>query len=130
MGTSFDSMVAKLIVLAPSREAAVKRMQFVLRETVVSGIGTNLEYLTEIAHHPKVIEGKVSTHFLDKEFNFQPQPTEQELEFLSAYRESAAGAAHASGHHAGAGAGVATGAGISAAAMTTSLWTTLGGDLK
>ncbi len=130
MGTSFDSMVAKLIVLAPSREVAVKRMQFVLRETVVSGIGTNLEYLTEIAHQPKVIEGKVSTHFLDKEFNFQPQPTEKELEFLSAYRESAAGTAHAAGHHAGTVAGGATNAGVSATALTTSLWTTLGGDLK
>lgn len=88
MGTSFDSMVAKMIVLAPTREMAVKRMQYVLRETVVSGIGTNLEYLTEIGHHPKVIEGKISTHFLDKDFKFAPVPSETDLEFISAYEDS------------------------------------------
>ena len=85
MGTSFDSMLAKMIVFAPTRELAMKKMQYVLRETVVSGIGTNIEYLTEIVHHPKVMEGKITTHFLDQEFSFHPQPTEMDLEFISAY---------------------------------------------
>ena len=88
MGINFDSMVAKLIVHGADRAAAMKRMQYVLRETVVSGIGTNLEYLTEIAHHPKVVEGKITTHFLDKEFSFEPKPTEKDLEFLSAFKAS------------------------------------------
>ncbi len=122
MGTSFDSMVAKLIVFAPTREIAVKKMQYVLRETVVSGIGTNLEYLNEIAHQPKVIEGKISTNFLDKEFSFQPQPTEKELEFLSAFKDSSA----ASLSHGPVGSGTAQ---PTAAANASAMWMHFGGDL-
>jgi acetyl/propionyl-CoA carboxylase alpha subunit len=115
-------MVAKLIVFAPTREIAVKKMQYVLRETVVSGIGTNLEYLNEIAHQPKVIEGKISTNFLDKEFSFQPQPTEKELEFLSAFKDSSA----ANLSHGPVGSGAAQ---PSAAANASAMWMHFGGDL-
>jgi len=122
MGTSFDSMVAKMIVFAPTRDLAVKKMQFVLRETVVSGIGTNLEYLTEIAHHPKVIEGKVTTHFLDKEFKFEPQPTEQDLEFLSAYKAShPVSEMHSHGSH--------SSGKPSSSETSSNLWSHLKGDL-
>jgi acetyl/propionyl-CoA carboxylase alpha subunit len=118
MGTSFDSMLAKMIVFAPTRELAVKKMQFVLRETVVSGIGTNIEYLTEIAHHPKVMEGKVTTHFLDKEFKFEPQPTALDLEFLNAYE--AAHHVDAGGGHAGA---------KHSSQSSSGMWSQLKGDL-
>lgn len=121
MGTSFDSMIAKMIVFAPTRDLAVKKMQFVLRETVVSGIGSNIEYLTEIAHHPKVMEGKVTTHFLDKEFKFEPQPTAADLEFLNAY-ESAHHAESSHGHTGHAGVKVH-------AENTANLWSNLKGDL-
>jgi acetyl/propionyl-CoA carboxylase alpha subunit len=95
MGTSFDSMCAKIIVSAPNREMAVKRMQFALGETVVSGIGTNLEYLSTIAHHPRVIEGKITTHFLDKEFgDFTPMPTAFDFELMSAFESSGNGIAN------------------------------------
>jgi len=93
MGTSFDSMCAKLIVSAPTREMAIKRMQYALRETVISGIGTNLEYLATIARHPRVVEGKVNTHFLDStDFpgngaEFSPMPSVSEFEFLSLAEE-------------------------------------------
>ena len=89
MGTSFDSMCAKLITKAGDRHTAVKRMQFALRETVISGIGSNLQYLNAIAHHPKVVEGRVTTHFLDKEFGtFKPELNPAELCFLDAFEKS------------------------------------------
>jgi 3-methylcrotonyl-CoA carboxylase alpha subunit len=96
MGTSFDSMCAKLITDAPTRTLALKRMQFALRETVVSGIGTNIEYLNVIAHHPRVAEGKVTTHFLDQEFadGFSPMLKDFDFELLSAYEHSASFHAH------------------------------------
>jgi acetyl-CoA/propionyl-CoA carboxylase biotin carboxyl carrier protein len=91
MGTNFDSMCAKIIVKAPNRETALKRMQFALRETVISGIGTNLEYLNQIAHHPKVIEGRVTTHLLDKDFaDFTPNPKEFDFQMLDAFEHSKA----------------------------------------
>ncbi len=89
MGTSFDSMCAKLIVKGGDRHTAVKRMQYALRETVISGIGSNLQYLNAIAHHPKVVEGKVTTHFLDKELGtFKPELSATELSFLDAFEKS------------------------------------------
>jgi acetyl/propionyl-CoA carboxylase alpha subunit len=89
MGTQFDSMCAKLIVKAPNRELAVKRMQYVLRETVISGMGTNLEYLNAIAHDPRVITGRVSTLLLDREFrNFGPGIEDSSLELIEAFEHS------------------------------------------
>src|SRR6185369_2679643 len=41
VGTSFDSMLAKLIVHAPNRDHAVARMRWALQETVILGLGTN-----------------------------------------------------------------------------------------
>ena len=107
MGTSFDSMCAKIIVKAPNREMAMKRMQFALRETVISGIGTNLEYLNQIAHHPKVIEGRVTTHLLDQDFNhFSPKPIDEDFKMLDAFEESQSfkqGSVQTAGHAANAG---------------------------
>ena len=92
MGTSFDSMCAKIIVRAPDREMALKRMQFALRETVISGIGTNLEYLNQIAHHEKVKSGRVTTHLLDKEFaDFSPKPEELDFKMLDAFEDTGLG---------------------------------------
>ena len=86
MGTDFDSLCAKIIVKAPTRALAMKRMQFALRETVISGIGTNLEYLNQIAHHPKVVEGKVTTQLLDQDFKeFSPEPSSKDFAMLDAF---------------------------------------------
>ncbi|MBS1958389.1 MAG: ATP-grasp domain-containing protein [Bdellovibrionales bacterium] len=114
MGTSFDSMCAKLIVHAPNRDVAVRRMQYALAETVVSGVGTNLEYLNQIAHSPKVIDGRVTTHFLDKEFaSFKPAPTVDEIK-LAALMETK---------------GLATHGGAGSTAQSQSIWSKAGASL-
>ena len=83
LGISFDSMCAKLIAHAPSRDLAVKKIQFMLKETVISGIGTNLDYLTSIAYAKPVIEGRVSTWFLDRDFKeYEPGITPAYLEMI------------------------------------------------
>jgi len=87
VGTSFDSMLAKLIVWAPTREHAMARMRFALDETVILGLGTNQAYLRAIADHPSVCEGRVHTGFLGKEFgSFAPVPGEHELQLLELAR--------------------------------------------
>src|SRR6202044_573252 len=68
IGTSFDSMLAKLIVFAPTRDHALARMKFALEETVIFGVGTNQDYLRTMASHPAVREGRVHTGFLGTEF--------------------------------------------------------------
>ena len=97
VGTQFDSLCAKLIVHAGSRELAVRKMQYVLRETVISGVGSNLSYLSAISINPSVVEGKVSTLFLDRKFkDFHPDVTPEsiamfeEFERSDAFRDSGA----------------------------------------
>ena len=62
----YDSMIAKIIVCADTREEAVVKMQQVLGEVVVEGIHTNLDYLYEIMNDPDYISGHIDIEFLDQ----------------------------------------------------------------
>src|SRR5262245_28828442 len=60
----YDPMLAKLIVAAPDRPAAIARLRRALEEYVVLGITTNLPLLRAIAMHPDFAAGATSTDFL------------------------------------------------------------------
>jgi 3-methylcrotonyl-CoA carboxylase alpha subunit len=62
----YDPMIAKIIVAAENREAALRRMGRALRETVVLGVATNLEFLLAILEHPDFVQGKAATDFLPR----------------------------------------------------------------
>ncbi len=53
----YDSMIAKLIVTASSREVAIKRMHRALSEFMVGGIKTTIPFQMEIISHPDFING-------------------------------------------------------------------------
>ena len=92
IGTSFDSMLAKLIVSAPTRDHAVARMKYALEETVIFGVGTNQDYLRAMASHPAVREGRVHTGFLGTEFkDYAPKIQGENLQLLAAAYESGLG---------------------------------------
>ncbi|MGZ3686992.1 MAG: acetyl-CoA carboxylase biotin carboxylase subunit [Bdellovibrionota bacterium] len=92
VGTSFDSMLGKLIVHAPNRDHAIARMRFALEETVILGLGTNQSYLHALALDPHVREGRVHTGFLGAQYaTFAPVPSEQELEILASARAQGMG---------------------------------------
>jgi acetyl/propionyl-CoA carboxylase alpha subunit len=119
MGTSFDSLCAKIIVHAPNRELAVKRMQFALSETVICGVGTNLEYLRQIGDHPQVIEGKVSTHFLDQVLGgFKPKLDARALEIVAAMEAQNLATRNSTSRN--------SGAGPSGQAASSDLWSKVG----
>jgi urea carboxylase len=61
----YDPMLAKLIVHAPTREAAVFAMQAALDESRLDGIETNLRWLREVVRTKPFCDGKVSTRLLD-----------------------------------------------------------------
>ncbi|QNO15668.1 acetyl-CoA carboxylase biotin carboxylase subunit [Alkalicella caledoniensis] len=63
----YDSMVGKLIVWAPSRILAIKKMERALKEFTVEGISTTIPLALKILNHPKFIEGDYSTKFLEEE---------------------------------------------------------------
>lgn len=60
----YDPMLAKLIVTAPTREAALRRLQAVLAEAHIAGIETNLRWLRAVAASPALASGDVSTRML------------------------------------------------------------------
>jgi acetyl/propionyl-CoA carboxylase alpha subunit len=85
VGTSFDSMLAKLIVHAPNRDHALARMRYALDETVILGMGTNQNYLRALASDPAVKEGRVHTGYLAEKYgDYAPKMEEQDLSILTA----------------------------------------------
>ncbi len=69
----YDSMIAKLIVSAPSRREAIARMSRALNEFVIEGIKTNIPYHLQLLQDPNFIEGKFSTYYLEKSFKYKPE---------------------------------------------------------
>ena len=64
--SEYDSMIAKIIVHAPDRQAALQKMRSALDETVIKGINTNLDFQYQILRHPVFCEGKADTGFIEK----------------------------------------------------------------
>jgi acetyl-CoA carboxylase, biotin carboxylase subunit len=63
---NYDSLLAKLIVHAEDREAAIRRLRRALDEFVVEGIQTNLDFHRRLIDHPEFVQGKLDTHFLER----------------------------------------------------------------
>ena len=62
----YDSMIAKVIVHAPTRLEAIRRMRRVLEELVIDGIETNADFAHLILYHPDFIKGTYDTGFIEK----------------------------------------------------------------
>jgi 3-methylcrotonyl-CoA carboxylase alpha subunit len=63
----YDAMLAKVIAWAPTREAAIDRLNRGLEETDVRGIVTNIPFLSALVTHPKVRANKIDTGFIERE---------------------------------------------------------------
>lgn len=64
--TEYDSMIAKVIVYAPDREAALRKMRAALDEMVILGVNTNLNFQYQIIGHPVFSEGQADTGFIER----------------------------------------------------------------
>lgn len=60
----YDSMIAKVIAHAPTRHAAIERLQQALIATRIEGIATNKDFQVTILKHPEFESGGVDTGFL------------------------------------------------------------------
>jgi urea carboxylase len=67
----YDPMLAKLIVTAPDRAAAIAAMQAALDATRLAGIETNLRWLRAVVRSDAFVSGQVSTRALG-EFAWAP----------------------------------------------------------
>jgi 3-methylcrotonyl-CoA carboxylase alpha subunit len=72
----YDAMLAKLIVSAPDRKAAVRRLRRALADYEILGPSSNLPLLRRIAANTEFERGKTTTNFLQKH-DLTERPTER-----------------------------------------------------
>ena len=63
--STYDSMIAKVIVHAPSRNEAINKMSSVLNECVIEGISTTIPFQKCILSQLEFTNGKYTTSFLN-----------------------------------------------------------------
>ncbi|MFH1852362.1 MAG: acetyl-CoA carboxylase biotin carboxylase subunit [Candidatus Neomarinimicrobiota bacterium] len=69
--TQYDSLIAKLIVRANSRQGAINRMQRALEECIIEGPKTTIPFHQAIMHDEKFRAGEYDTSFLES-FEYNP----------------------------------------------------------
>ena len=75
----YDPLLAKLVVYGESRETAIQKMQAALREFIVHGVKTNIDFMQSVLSHPDFANGKVSTRWVENDFNWE-SPSEPPFE--------------------------------------------------
>ena len=63
----YDTLMAKLIVWAPDREAAIARMDRALADFAVEGIPTTIGFHRRVLAHPDFVAGRVHTRWVEEE---------------------------------------------------------------
>jgi acetyl-CoA carboxylase, biotin carboxylase subunit len=63
----YDSMIAKLIVTADTREEAIARMYRALDEFVIEGVASTIPFHKKVMRNKSFIAGKFDTGFVEKE---------------------------------------------------------------
>jgi 3-methylcrotonyl-CoA carboxylase alpha subunit len=63
----YDAMLAKVIAWAPTRQAAIDKLNHGLQETDVRGVVTNIPFLSALVTHPEVRANAIDTGFIERE---------------------------------------------------------------
>jgi 3-methylcrotonyl-CoA carboxylase alpha subunit len=73
----YDAMLAKVIAWAPTRDAAIERLNRGLEDMDVRGIVTNIPFLAALVMHPDVRANAIDTGFIERELKqLTPMPRE------------------------------------------------------
>ncbi len=72
---NYDSMIAKLITTAQTREEAINKMKRALDEFVIEGIKTTIPFHRQLMDHPDYVAGNYTTKFME---DFEMQPLEED----------------------------------------------------
>ena len=62
---NYDSMIAKLIVTAQTREEAINKMKRALDEFVIEGVKTTIPFHRQLMDHPDYVSGNYTTKFME-----------------------------------------------------------------
>ena len=69
---NYDSMIAKLITTAQTREEAIAKMKRALDEFVVEGVKTTIPFHLQLMDDPNYLAGNYTTKFME-DFQMKPQ---------------------------------------------------------
>lgn len=72
---NYDSMIAKLITTAQTREEAISKMKRALDEFVIEGVKTTIPFHRQLMDHPDYVAGNYTTAFMN---SWQMNPPEEE----------------------------------------------------
>ena len=64
----YDPMIAKLIGIGANRNAAIAAIRSALDGFVIRGVSHNIPFLAALMHHPRFVEGRLTTRFIAEEF--------------------------------------------------------------
>ena len=70
----YDAMLAKVIAWAPTRDAAIDRLNRGLEESDVRGVITNIPFLSALVTHPDVRANAIDTGFIERELKHLTPP--------------------------------------------------------
>lgn len=70
---NYDSMIAKLITTAQTREEAINKMRRALDEFVIEGVKTTIPFHRQLMDHPDYLAGNYTTKFMEQ-FKMEPAP--------------------------------------------------------
>jgi acetyl-CoA carboxylase biotin carboxylase subunit len=76
----YDPLLAKLIVWAPDRPAALRRMRRALGEYLVLGVATTIPFHRWLMEHPSFVGGDLETGFVDRHWSGEPAHNPADLE--------------------------------------------------
>jgi propionyl-CoA carboxylase alpha chain len=62
----YDSMLAKAIAWAPTRDGAARRLAGAMRTARLHGVVTNRDQLVRVLEHPEFLAGNIDTGFLER----------------------------------------------------------------
>ena len=62
---NYDSMIAKLITTAQTREEAINKMKRALDEFVIEGVKTTIPFHRQLMDHPDYLDGNYTTKFME-----------------------------------------------------------------
>jgi 3-methylcrotonyl-CoA carboxylase alpha subunit len=82
----YDAMLAKVIAWAPTRDAAIERLNRGLEDIDVRGVVTNIPFLSALVTHPDVRANTIDTGFIKRELKnlTLPQAVPGDLELCAA----------------------------------------------
>jgi len=99
IGSHFDSLLAKLIVTAATREEAIERARRALREFDIGGLATALPFHRAIVNDPNFTkEFKVYTSYIENEFKNDIEPFSYKQGVAESHAASQKVVAEVNGH--------------------------------